>query len=187
MGKMSSPPSYASEAVAEPCPSSSRVKKAKTSTSMAGQSMQVPTLLFDAVPCKPTIHQIKALQEECAKLPQVELEPIHHFANGMYCRELFIPAGLVVVGKIHRHEHLVTLVQGTTTVYTDEGMVKLTAPHTWVSRPGAKRALYTHEDCVFLTHHLNPTNTHDVELLEQDIIIPEDDEQAYQEALSWLG
>lgn len=158
---------------------------------MDGQSTQVPTLSFntllDSVPYKPSIQQIKALQAECEKYPQVELQPVHHFANGMYARELTIPKGLIVVGKIHRHEHLVSLLQGEATVYTEAGMVRIKAPHTWVSQPGDKRALYTHKKCVFMTHHLNPTNTKDVELLEQDIIIPEDDEQAYLEATKWLG
>jgi quercetin dioxygenase-like cupin family protein len=151
----------------------------------------VPTLSFnillEATPYKPTIEQIKELQSECLKLPQVELTPTHYFADGIYGRELTIPKGLVVVGKIHRHEHLITLLKGEATIYTNEGMVRIKAPHTWVSKPGTKRALYTHKKCSFMAFHLNPTNTKDVEVLEQDIIIPEDDEQAYLEATKWFG
>jgi len=154
---------------------------------MAGQSMPVQTPGFNQFPCKPSIAQIKELQAECLKLPQVELTPVHYFADGIYGRELTIPAGLVVVGKIHRHEHLINLLKGEATIYTDEGMVRIKAPHTWVSKPGTKRALYTHKECSFMAYHLNPTNSRDVEELERDIIIPEDDEQAYLEALSWYG
>jgi ABC-type hemin transport system ATPase subunit len=29
----------------------------------------------------------------------------HHFADGIYAREMHIPKGHVIVGKIHRHEN----------------------------------------------------------------------------------
>ena len=29
----------------------------------------------------------------------------HSFSSGIYVREIFIPAGMFVVGKIHKHDH----------------------------------------------------------------------------------
>src|SRR5574340_659286 len=40
----------------------------------------------------------------------------HHFTDGVYAREMHIPAGHVVVGKIHRHEHLNFISKGRATV-----------------------------------------------------------------------
>lgn len=122
----------------------------------------------------PTREQVILLQEELAQYPQIENNPVHHFAEGMYGRELPIKAHSMVVGKIHRHEHFVLLLKGTVTINTDRGMETITGPHIWVSPPGAKRALYTHDDCVFFTVHLNPDNSRDLDVIEADVIEPED-------------
>ena len=36
----------------------------------------------------------------------VELETKHHFSDGLYARELFIPAGVCLVGALHKTTHL---------------------------------------------------------------------------------
>ena len=36
----------------------------------------------------------------------------HHFAPGAYGREMTLPAGLVVVGKIHKHAHINVISKG---------------------------------------------------------------------------
>lgn len=133
----------------------------------------VTLLRASSGPRQPSLSAMKRLQAFLAPMPQVEMEPRHYFADGMYGRVLPIPADTVVVGKIHRHEHLVALIKGEATINTDRGMERIRAPHVWISPPGAKRALVTHTDCEFMTCHLNPTNTRDLDDLEADIIIPE--------------
>lgn len=126
----------------------------------------------------PTRADLRQLQEAIARGeagPLVDLSGglRHHFAPGMYGRELAIPAGNMVVGKIHRHAHLVSLMTGTAVIVTDQGRERITGPATWVSPAGVKRALVTLTDCVFLTVHLNPTDTTDLEVIEADVIVPE--------------
>lgn len=133
----------------------------------------VTLLQFDTRPKQPSMSAMKRFQELLAPMPQVQMEPRHYFADGMYGRVLPIPADTVVVGKIHRHEHLVALIKGEATINTDRGMERIRAPHVWISKPGAKRALVTHTDCEFMTTHLNPDNTRDLDALEADIIVPE--------------
>ncbi len=125
------------------------------------------------LPTQPSLPQIKRLQDTLADLPQIALEPEHMFAPGMYIRTLKIPADSVVVGKMHRHAHPVFLLKGECTILTDKGMERIRAPHQWVGHPGAKRPLYTHTDCEFVTVHLNADDTQDLEALEAEIIIPE--------------
>lgn len=125
------------------------------------------------IPHKPSLETIKEFQGHLATLPQIELEPRHLFAPGMYVRTLPIPAGSVVVGKMHRHSHPVMLTKGETTILTDKGMERITAPHVWVSEPGAKRVLYTHTDCEFTTVHLNPNDETDLDKIEAEHIIAE--------------
>lgn len=125
------------------------------------------------LPATPDLETIREVQRRLTPMPQVECPVRHQFAPGMYVRTCAIPAGSVVVGKQHRHVHPVMLIKGETTILTDKGMERISAPHVWISQPGAKRILYTHTDCEFTTVHLNPTDTTDLDALEADIIIPE--------------
>ena len=142
-------------------------------------SYDVPTVFFDtakpallALPT-PTREAIQSFQVELAKYEQTELTPDHYFADGQYGRELRIPAQTFVVGKIHLHEHLVMLASGEATINTDKGMERIKGPKMWVSPAGAKRALFTHTECVFWTTHQNLSNTQDLAALEAAIIEPE--------------
>jgi hypothetical protein len=138
-----------------------------------GGSVEVCLGSWQFGPKQPERAQVERLQDYLATLPQIPNEPRHWFAEGMYGRELPIQADAFVVGKIHRHEHITILLCGSATINTDRGMERITGPHVWISPPGAKRALYTHTDCVFFTCHLNPGNARDLDLIEADVIVPE--------------
>lgn len=102
-----------------------------------------------------------------------ELCPLtHKFSDGMYVREIFIPAGCFVVGKIHKHDHPNFLLSGETIVVTEEGTEELKGPLSIISKAGTKRALYAKTDLVWVTVHLNPTNTTNLAELEKEIIAP---------------
>ena len=94
----------------------------------------------------------------------------HHFAPGLYAREILIPAGVVIVGKIHRHAHVNTISQGHVTVATEFGTQELRAPVSFVSVPGTKRAVFAHEDTVWTTYH--PTTETDLAKIEDLVIAP---------------
>ena len=128
---------------------------------------------LDSLPTEPSRENVLALQAHLATLPQLDLPPKHHFAPGMYGRELFIPADSVVVGKIHRHQHITILMAGECTINTNNGMERIVGPHVWISQVDAKRALYTHSDCVFFTCHTNANDETDLDKLEFEIIEPE--------------
>lgn len=125
------------------------------------------------LPCSPTYDQIKALEREIAKLPEVEAPVTHHFAHGVYGREMFIPAGTVLSGKIHRFSTLNVLVQGEITVTTPDGVKRLKAPAIFTSDPNCKKVGYAHTDTIWLNVH--PTKITDVASIEQKFIVPEHD------------
>ncbi len=116
----------------------------------------------------PTMDKIFLLENEMKKLEQIEITPVHYFANGLYAREIFIPKGVLLTGKIHKTEHLNILSKGDITVWTEDGMKRLQAPFTMVSRPGTKRVGLAHEDTVWTTIHA--TNETDLEKLELELI-----------------
>lgn len=98
----------------------------------------------------------------------------HTFADGVYVREIFIPAGVLLVGKIHKHSHANFISKGRVSVRTQDGVEELIGPCTMVSEAGTKRIVYTHEDTVWTTIHV--TNKTDLAEIEAEIIV-EDFEQ----------
>ena len=96
----------------------------------------------------------------------------HTFSDGIYVREIFIPAGMFIVGKIHKHDHPNFLLSGEVTVVTEDGIEDLKGPLSIMSKAGTKRALYAVTDLVWVTVHANPTNTEDLNELEKEIIAP---------------
>lgn len=108
------------------------------------------------------------------EIPIDDLPLKHTFAPGAYAREIFIPAGTLVVGKIHRHAHLNMLVRGHVKVATEEGMRELDAtnePITMVSAAGTKRAVLALTDTIWITIHL--TDKTDLAEIEKEIIAPD--------------
>jgi quercetin dioxygenase-like cupin family protein len=130
------------------------------------------TLDITEVTNTPSLEAIQRLQAVMMQMPnRIELEPKHHFAPGIYLRELFIPAGTVLTGKIHKTHHLNILAKGDITVWTEDGVKRLQAPQIIPSYPGAKRAGYAHSDTVWICVHSSDKT--DLEQLEADLIEPE--------------
>lgn len=101
----------------------------------------------------------------------------HSFSDGMYVREIAIPKGRLIVGKIHKHDHPNFLLKGEVTVVTEsEGRKRIKAPCSMISTAGTKRIVYTHEDTVWATVHSNPDNYTDLSKLEEIVIAKNYDE-----------
>lgn len=129
--------------------------------------------------------KIDALETLMLREPQVEIEPVHHFAHGLYAREITIKAGTLLTGKIHRTEHLNIISKGRIIVWTEDGMREVAAPFTMVSRPGTKRVGYALEDTVWTTIHA--TMETDLARLERELIAPTRAALAEKETTSCLG
>lgn len=99
-----------------------------------------------------------------------ELMPLKHsFAEGVYVREIFIPKGMALVGKIHRHSHPNFLMSGEVLVVTEnKGRQHLKAPLSMISEAGTKRVVYAIEDTTWITVHV--TNETDLEKIEDYVI-----------------
>jgi quercetin dioxygenase-like cupin family protein len=123
------------------------------------------------VPMKPLTERVSALQAEISKMPQYEAPTEHIFHGGMYCRQVWRPAGCVIVGKVHRKEHFYMIVSGTVTITTDEGVQTITGPFLLCSKPGTKRAVYAETDALCMTFHRTDAATvedAELELVEND-------------------
>lgn len=105
-----------------------------------------------------------------ADLPQTEMPPTHYHAKELYGREITIPAGTLLIGKIHKHSSLNVLIKGKMRLLTEDGVVELEAPLTVVSNAGTKRMAYAHTECVWLTVH--GTQETELEKIEEDVVAP---------------
>lgn len=119
---------------------------------------------------KPTsmLDKVQILQAEVSKLPQYEPETKHYFHGGMYCREVFRHAGVLVVGAVHKKEHFYLIVSGTVAITTDDGVQEVTGPHLFSSKPGTKRAVYSVTDALCMTFHAIEAKT--VEEAEAELV-----------------
>lgn len=135
----------------------------------------------------PTREKIQQLQEAMLELRTDMPEPEHFFAPGMYGRRLPIPAGMLVVGKTHKHAHLMMVLQGKAEIVTEFGRDLVEAGHISVSQPGAKRVVLTLEDTVFVTVHHNPDDVEDLEIIEKNHIEDEDFKLEYHEDIRRLS
>jgi hypothetical protein len=100
---------------------------------------------------------------ECTKTMPLR----HTFIPGGYARELTIPAGTLIVGKIHKEACLNFVMSGQITVLTEDGIRTLTAPASFRSEPGVKRVGLAHTDTVWTTVHI--TKETDLERLEKEL------------------
>lgn len=97
---------------------------------------------------------------------------VNRFTNGMYIRDLFMPAGSLLTSYIHATHHPFTILTGRISVYEiGRGVNHYKAPHFGITKPGARRVLYVHEDTRWLTFHPNPNNETDISKLENILFI----------------
>lgn len=96
------------------------------------------------------------------------------FADGCYVREVFNPAGALIITKIHKVEHPFFLLKGDMSILSEKGETRLQAPHYGITKPGTKRMIFCHTDCVFVTVHV--TKETDLEKIEKEIIAESFDE-----------
>ena len=120
---------------------------------------------------------IKALARTLAHGPCVEIEPVHRFAPGLYVRELTVPAGHVIVGKVHKYETLNILLKGSALLACDGKVEKVSAPLTFVSAPGRQKAAIVLEDMTWM--NVQATTETDVAKIEQEFIEPDPEMDAY--------
>lgn len=118
--------------------------------------------------------KIVALEAAMKAMPaerHLHIEPKHYFANGLYMREITIPKGATITGKIHKTEHLCVLSRGEVSVQTEDGIKRIQASTVVHSKPGMKRVLFAHEESVWINCHHNPENETDLDKIEAFYVV----------------
>lgn len=89
------------------------------------------------------------------------------FADQLYMRRMYMPKDCLVVSAMHHTEHFWFLLKGRILVTTNGEEVEHVAPCFEKSIKGAKRLILSLEDAVFVNVHKNPTNTKDMDKVEE--------------------
>lgn len=112
--------------------------------------------------------RIRALEAKVRGEPQIDILTTHYFSKNVYARQIFIPKGALVVGKIHKHANMNIVSKGDVSFLSIDGADRVIAPHTFVASPGAKRVIYAHEDTIWTTIH--GTHLTDLDKIEEEFI-----------------
>lgn len=100
----------------------------------------------------------------------------HIVCNNVYIRQITLPKGALLTGKVHNYDHTSIISKGDVSVLTNEGMTRIKASSTWSSKAGTKRLIYVHEETIWATiHKTKYTKIADIE-----------DELVHQSNLSWI-
>lgn len=95
------------------------------------------------------------------------------FKSFTYAREMTIPEDTIIIGKIHRHQHLNIISQGSVKVITEQGLKHFVGPCTFVSEIGTKRAVYAEKDTIWTTiHTVSYGSEKDLDKIEAEVIAP---------------
>jgi hypothetical protein len=102
----------------------------------------------------------------------------HHFTEidnehecCLYGREMFMPKGTLVVGKIHKRQGLNFLLKGKIYVATEFGKQWYTAPCIIKGEANVKRIVFAVEDSIFVNVHLTKySGEENLDKVEEDIV-----------------
>lgn len=96
-----------------------------------------------------------------------EFELKHTFLNGMYMREMFIPKGSILIGKVHKLPCMNIVSKGDISVLTETGSARIKAGYSINSPAGIQKVGYAHEDTIFI--NVFRTDETDIEKIEHAI------------------
>lgn len=108
---------------------------------------------------------------------KLELPVKHTFLDGMYMRELFIPKGTMLIGKVHKLPCINIVSSGDISVLTETGTARVKAGYSVVTPVGIQKLGYAHEDTLFVnvfrTDETDPDKIDDVVAfdLADDVLI----------------
>ena len=101
--------------------------------------------------------------------PQTECPVVHHFSDGVYIREMSIPAGTFIVGHAHNEGGVNFLLQGAGVLFVDGLSRKVEAPQMIHAGAGVKM-MYALSDVVWMNVFPNPDNERDIQILENRLV-----------------
>jgi len=114
----------------------------------------------------------KVEQSMLSAQAEIECPLTHRFSDGIYSREIFMPAGTVVLGHKHKTRHLNIVLRGRCKVIANDEVKEIVAPCTFESEAGVRKLVNVLEDTVWQTIHVNEDDCENIEQLEARLVEP---------------
>ncbi len=92
----------------------------------------------------------------------------NNFTDGLYMRQMKMKADTMVISALHHTNHFWFLLSGKVIVQADNETVEHVAPCWSYSLKGTKRLIKCVEDCVWINIIANPTDTRNIEEVENN-------------------
>jgi quercetin dioxygenase-like cupin family protein len=95
----------------------------------------------------------------------MNIDTLHHFSDGLYAKQMSIPAGAIACQHKHEYDHLSVLAQGKVRVLFDEGKFEVfEAPACINIRKGINHTILALEDSTwFCIHHTFETDMNKID------------------------
>jgi len=122
---------------------------------------------------------IKQTIDDCAVNPD---QADHYFGDKIYARGLWIPAGTVVVSKLHSQARVCIIAAGKCTFVDEWQKETVKAPYVGEFKRGSKTAVYAHTDTYWIAC-LGTELTDPSEIIEELVFPDHEDYQMYLEKL----
>lgn len=108
---------------------------------------------------------VYAVEERVKTLVQREVGVVHKFADGLYYREILIPKGHALTGRIHKQNDLNIVYYGDISVMTEHGtFLRIQGHASFPGKAGCKQFGVAHEDTLWATvHHTHLTDLDEIE------------------------
>ena len=94
---------------------------------------------------------IEQVAQRLLDAPEKMKDDVRHTILGdVYMRELFIPKGFLLVGKLHKRACMNVVSKGDISVLTETGSARVQAGYSVISPAGIQKLGFAHEDTVFV-------------------------------------
>lgn len=113
--------------------------------------------------------RIELVEADLLSRSQIDCPLTHHFAPGVYMREILMPAGTFIIGHEHKTDHFNIILSGRAMAMISGKYFTLEAPASFRSEPGVRKVLFIQEDMRWITVH--PTHETDLEKLADELIV----------------
>lgn len=95
------------------------------------------------------------LEARASTYPQTDLPVTHRFTDGLYSREIFMPANTLVTSRTHLTQHPFVVLEGIVDVIDEQGVItQYHAPYVGITQPNTRRVLVTVTDTRWITFHV---------------------------------
>ena len=138
---------------------------------------QVETSGFGAVDHSPEeIRElVYAIENQIKQFPQIEISVTHKFSDGLYYREILIPKGCRLAGRLHKQSDMNVVYYGDIDILTEFGFKRVTGQCSFPGKAGIKQVGIAYEDTLWATIH----HTHLTDLKEIEAALFEDEDSEF--------